>query len=215
MTKPKASVCLASALFGLILLAACVGNSRPPQPIYYYTLEYPSPSQQFASVLPCTVRVERFSVSPPYNSQRIIYSHDGLQRNAYAYQQWVASPGELLPYFLARDLDRTSGFHAVMPPGAALSATHSLYGWIEEFVEQDAASGWQASAIINMTLIANQGYDPTRKILLQKRYAATSVCQDKTPQSFAEAMSSAVADISKTVGKDIYDRLATVETLNY
>ena len=215
MTKPKVSLCLASALFGLILLAACMGTSQSPQPIYYYTLEYSSPSQQFASVLPCTVRVERFSVSPPYNSQRIFYSHDGLQRNAYAYQQWVASPGELLPYFLARDLDQTNGFRAVMTPDAALSATHSLYGWIQEFVEQDADSGWQASAIIHMTLISNQERDPTRKILLQKRYAATSVCKDKTPQSFAEAMSSAVADISKTVGENIYDRLSTVETLNY
>ena len=66
-----------------------------------------------------------------------------------------------------------------------------------------------------MTLISNQERDPTRKILLQKRYAATFVCRDRTPQSFAEAMSSAVADISKTVGENIYDRLSTVETLNY
>lgn len=215
MTGPKRNVCLAFVLLGLALLTACLGNTKPPQPIYYYTLDYPLPPLQFAQVLPCTLRVERFSVSPPFNSQRIIYSHNGLQRNFYAYQQWIASPGELLPYFLARDLDHTNGLRAVMTPDAALSATHSLYGWVEEFVEKDAASAWQASAIVHITLISNLHHDPTRKILLQKRYSAASTCRDKTPEALAEAMSRAVADISQAVTKDVYDRLSTVETLNY
>ncbi len=206
-------VCL--LLFLVILLSACIGGSTPPKPIYYYTLEYETPAVQLPHHLPCILRVEHFSVSPPYDSQRIIYAHDGLQRNAYAYHQWIAAPGELLPYFLARDLRRTNGFRAVLTPGASISATHSLHGWVEEFIEQDASPRWQAAAVINVTLISNLDQDPTRRILLQKRYSATTPCKAKTPEALAEAMSAAVAEISQTVVKDIHDRLTTIETLQY
>jgi len=206
--------------FGLMLLCpalltACLGSTTPPQPVYYYTLNYELPATQQFHLLPCTLRVERFSVSPPYNSQRIIYARDDLQRNAYAYNQWIVSPGELLPYFLARDLRRSNGFQAVLTPGSSLPATHSLYGWVEEFTELDSASQGQASAILHITLISNLEQDPTRKILLQKRYKKLEPCKAKTPEALARAMSAAVADISMHVAQDIHDRLSSVGTLKY
>ena len=197
-------------VFAAIMLSACMGSSKPPKPVYYYTLDYETPESQLTHHLPIILRVERFSVSPPFNSQRIIYSHGGLQRNAYAYHQWIAAPGELLPYFLARDLRRTNGYRAVLTPDAPLSATHSLYGWVEEFIEKDTSTRWQAAATINVTLISNLDPDPTRKILLQKRYSAAAPCKDKTPESLAEAMSSAVAEISH-----VHNRLSAAQTLKY
>ena len=206
--------------FGLVLLlpavlASCLGSATPPQPVYYYTLHYEPPSMQQLNHLPCTLRVERFSVSPPYNSQRIIYARDDLRRNAYAYNQWIVSPGELLPYFFARDLRQSNGFRAVLTPDSPLPATHSLYGWVEEFSELDSASQWQASAIIHISLISNLEKDPTRKILLQKRYKALESCKAKTPEALARAMSAAVADISTRVVQDLHDRLSSVGTLKY
>jgi ABC-type uncharacterized transport system auxiliary subunit len=219
-------ICLSSEVFNsrirnfLLLLvpllcSACMGNSRPPQPIYYYTLDYESPAVSLAPQLPCALRVERFSASPPFNSQRIIYSHSGLQRNAYAYHQWIAAPGELLSFFIARDLRHCGGFRAVLPPDTALSATHSLYGWVEEFIEKDDASQWQAAATLHITLIFNRDPDPTRKILLQKRYHASAPCSAQTPEAVAEAMSQTVAQISQAVIKDVYSRLSTAEPLQY
>lgn len=199
----------------VIMLTACMGSSRPPKPIYYYTLEYDAPEFQTVPQLPFTLRVERFSVSPPFDSQRMIYTDKGLKRNAYAYHQWIVAPGELLPYFLVRDLRHADIFRAVMTPDASLPATHSLYGWVEKFVEMDASPKWQASAIINVTLISNLDNDPTDKILLQKRYRATAPCKENSPEALAEAMSSAVAEISTAITKDIYGRLSTAETLKY
>jgi cholesterol transport system auxiliary component len=198
-----------------LICSACMGNSRPPPPIYYYTLGYEAPAAALAPQLPCVLRVERFSASPPFNSQRIIYAHSGLQRNAYAYHQWIAAPGELLSYSLARDLRRCGGFQAVLTPDAAISATHSLNGWVEEFIEKDAAAVWQADATIHVTLVSNVERDPTRKILLQKRYNATAPCKAKTPEALAEAMSQVVGKISQAVIKDVYSRLSAAETLKY
>ncbi len=215
MIKVNASTQLILLFLVLTTLSACMGVSAPSKPIYYYTLDYETPSAKLKHHLPCTLRVERFSVSPPFNSQRIIYAHNGLQRNAYAYHQWIAAPGELLPYFLARDLRRTNGFRAVMTPDATLAATHSLHGWVEQFVEQDGSPEWQAAAVIHVTLTSNLDRDPASKILLQKRYDATAPCNAKTPQALAQAMSEAFADISRSVTKDIHDRLSTVEPLKY
>jgi cholesterol transport system auxiliary component len=198
-----------------LLCAACIGNSRPPQPIYYYTLSYESSAVPLAPQLPCALRVERFSASPPFNSQRIIYAHGGLQRNAYAYHQWIAAPGELLSFIFARDLRQCGGFRAVLTPDAALSATHSLYGWVEEFIEDDEAAQCQAAATLHITLISNRDHDPTHRILLQKRYHATAPCTAKTPEALAGAMSQTVEKISQAVIKDVYNRLSTAETLQY
>jgi ABC-type uncharacterized transport system auxiliary subunit len=198
-----------------LLCSACIGKSEPPQPIYYYTLNYESPEVSLAPQLPCTLRVERFSASPPYNSQRIIYAHGGLRRNAYAYHQWIAAPGDLLPFSFARDLRRCSGFRAVLTPDTSLSATHSLHGWVEQFVEQDEAARWQAAATIHITLISNRDHDPTRKILMQKRYSAVAPCKAKKPEALAEAMSEAVGKISRGVIKDVHNRLSAIEPLEY
>jgi ABC-type uncharacterized transport system auxiliary subunit len=198
-----------------LLCSACMGKPRPSQSIYYYTLGYESPAASLAPQLPCTLRVERFSASPPFNSPRIVYSHRGLQRNAYSYNQWIAAPGELLPFFFARDLRRSGGFQAVLTPDASLSATHSLFGWVEEFIEKDYAAGWQAAAIIHITLISNRDHDPSRKILLQKRYHVAEPCKAKTAEALAEAMSRVAQNISQALIKDVYHRLSTAETLQY
>jgi ABC-type uncharacterized transport system auxiliary subunit len=209
----RSRICL--ILLVSFVLAGCMGNSKPPEPIYYYTLDYQTSGVSLAPQLPCILRVERFSASPPFNSQRIIYAHKGLQRNAYAYQQWIAPPGEMVAYYLSRDLRQCGGFQAVLTPDTSLSSTHSLYGWVEQFIEQDATAHWQATAAIHITLISNLDHDPTRKILLQKRYTATAICNAKTPEAFAEAMSKVVGQISQSVIKDVYGRLSATGTLKY
>jgi cholesterol transport system auxiliary component len=202
-------------LLVLIFLTGCIGNSRPPEPIYYYTLGYEKSALSLAPQLPCILRVEHFSASPPFNSQRIIYAHSGLQRNAYAYHQWIAPPGELVSYYLARDLRQCGGFRAVLTPEASLSATHCLYGGVEQFIEKDSTDHWQAAATIHITLISNLDHDPTRRILLQKRYDATAPCNAKNPEALAEAMSEVVGQISQAVIKDVYSRLSATGTLKY
>lgn len=203
------------SIMTLTLLSGCLGKSAPSKPTYYYTLEYEPAAVQLKHQLPSALRIERFSVSPPFHTQRIIYADEGPQRNAYAYHQWIAPPGELLPYFLVRDLRKTNGFKAVLTPDTVLAATHSLHGWVEEFMEKDRRSGWQASATIHISLINNLNPDPTRKIMFQKRYHASARCKARTPSALAEGMSRVMAEISMDVAKDVHNRLSSAETLNY
>jgi ABC-type uncharacterized transport system auxiliary subunit len=202
-------------VLAVLMLSACMANSNPPKTTYYYTLSYEPPAIQISRQLPLTLRVERFSVSPPFHTQRIIYAGKGVHRNSYAYHQWIAAPGELLPYLFVRDLRKSNGFKAVLTPDTSLHSTHSLHGWVEEFIEKDESSNWLAVATIHISLINNMNSDPTQKIMLQKRYQSTATCKTKTPEAFADAMGDAIAKITSGVAKDIHHQLTSSVTLTY
>jgi ABC-type uncharacterized transport system auxiliary subunit len=191
----------------LIVLTGCIGNASPPGTVYYYTLDYNSDTRNVPSRLPVVVRVNRFSVSPPFNTQRIVYAEKNLHRNTYTYHHWIAQPGELLSYLLARDLDHCDGFRAVLPADSTQPATHDVYGWVEEFIEIDDHSPWQAAISVHITLASALDPDPSRRILMQKRYSRKADCKANTPAALAQAMSVAVASIYKEVVHDIYSRL--------
>jgi ABC-type uncharacterized transport system auxiliary subunit len=198
-----------------LTLSACMTNSSRPKTIHYYTLGYDPPEIRLPQQLPLTLHVKRFSASPPFHTQRIIYAGKGAHRNAYAYHQWIAAPADLLPYFFVRDLRKSNGFKAVLTPDTSLPATHSLYGWVEEFIEKDDASKWLAVATIHISLINNMNADPTQKMIFQKRYHATATCKTKTPEALADAMGYALAQITANVVQDIHLRLTSNVTLTY
>ena len=191
----------------LLVLTGCIGNASVPSTVYYYALDYQSEAPNAPSRLPVVLRVNRFSVSPPFNTQRIVYAEKNLHRNTYAYHHWIAQPGELLSYLLARDLDYCDGFRAVLPADATQPATHDVYGWVEEFIEIDDHNPWQASIRVHITLASALDPDASRRILMQKRYSQKTDCKAKTPAALAQAMSAAVAAVYKEVVHDIYSHL--------
>jgi ABC-type uncharacterized transport system auxiliary subunit len=197
------------ALACLLMLAGCVGTASSPAAVYYYTLDYNSHAPDVPSRLPVVLRVNRFSVSPPFNTQRMVYAEKNLHRNTYAYHHWIAQPGELLSYLLARDLDHCDGFRAVLTADATQPATHEIHGWVEEFIEIDHHNPWQASIRIHITLASAVDPDASRRILMQKRYSGQADCKTKTPGALARAMSLAVASVYEEVVQDIHSRLNT------
>ena len=196
-------------LLFVLLITACSFSPAPPQPIYYYTLDYDIAPLADGPVLPAVIRIDRFSASPPFDSQRIIYADQGLHRNAYAFHHWISPPGELMAYMVARDLRRTNRFQAVLTPDSLLRATHIVNGWVEEFLEEDAAESWQASICLHITLLSAESRDPSEKIFYQKTYRARAVSQAKTPSALAQAMSTAAADISGRLIEDLYATLTS------
>jgi ABC-type uncharacterized transport system auxiliary subunit len=208
--RRQTRIALVMTMFAyMLVLIGCVGNASTPGTVYYYTLDYQSEAPNAPSRLPVVLRVNRFSVSPPFNTQRIVYAEKNLHRNTYAYHHWIAQPGELLSYLLTRDLEYYNGFRAVLPADAIQPATHDVYGWVEEFIEIDDHNPWQASVRIHITLASALDPDASRRILMQKRYSQKADCKEKTPAALAQAMSVAVASIYKKVVYDIHTRLKT------
>jgi len=110
----------------------------------------------------------------------------------------------MLSYFLARDIKETGLFKAVFSIDKSLSASHTIEGMVEEFLEEDSPDSWEAVLSLNITLMAENEPDISRRILLQKKYHAAELCKEKTPLSLAQAMSRAMSKISEMIINDIY-----------
>jgi ABC-type uncharacterized transport system auxiliary subunit len=197
------------ALLGVaLLLGACAGSGTPRDKITYFTLEYAAPAPSEKPPLPVIVKVERFMVSPVYNSTAILYSGNSYTRDAYVYYKWRANPGDLVSQFIGRDLRSSGRFEGVVPGGSRLEGSYLMEGSVDEFLERDTEKRWEAVLRISVTMSAENEPDISRRVLFQKSYGAVKACREKTPSALAEAMSGAVQEISRSVLEDTYTCLA-------
>ena len=198
--------CLLLCLF-VLLITGCLSIKHPYKKIDYYTLEYDSPQMTHLETLPLVLRVERFQVAPVYDTNRIIYRKKPFTRDAYSYHMWRSNPGNLVSYFLVRDLRQSEAFKSVITHDGSLMSSHVIEGAVDEFYEHDGKDSWEAVLAVSITLMANNESDVSKKILLQKKYSTRETCRQKNPQALAEAMSKAMAELSASIINDVYNSL--------
>jgi len=177
--------------------------------VCHYSLEYDPVKIPVEKQIPAVIRVEHFQVSPLYDSNKIIYRDETFKREAYAYHKWWAKPGDMVTYFLARDMKAFGGFKAVFSLDRSLSASYVLEGVVDEFFEWDESASWEAVLSLSITLLAENEPNISKKILLQKKYDIRETCTQKNPKALAQAMSKAMSAVSEKIIRDVYDRLAT------
>jgi len=194
-------------LSAFLIIAGCIDLKQPKNKIKYYTLEYSSPKITGLKPLPFTLKIERFSVAPTYNTNRIIYGKQSFKRDEYFYYKWRSNPGDLVTYFLSRDIRESGLFRAVLPQGSGFPFSYLLEGSVDEFFELDAQERWNAVLSITITLMAANEPDVIKSILFQKSYRVKKPCKHKNPQGLARAMSLSMGEISREVIKDIYSLL--------
>lgn len=190
-----------------LLFCACLSLKQPRNKIEFYTLEYHPPQLADLKPLPSVIRLERFSVAPTYNTNRIIYRDQSFKRDAYAYYKWRANPGDLVTHFLNRDIRNSGLFKAVLPYDSRSASSHMLEGTVDEFFEWDTEENWKAVLSISITLMADTEPDISKRIIFQKSYRATKACEQKHPRALAKSMSQAMEEISGKIIKDIYSFL--------
>jgi hypothetical protein len=76
------------------------------------------------------------------------------------------------------------------------------------FFEQDRSDVWEAVLTVSITLITEDELDVSKRTLFQKKYHSREECKQQNPRAIAEAMSRAMAKISKMITTDIYQRLS-------
>lgn len=186
-----------------ILISGCLGTQNPPNKIEYYTLEYTPIGIEAPDSLPAVIRIERFAVAPVYNSHKIIYSDSPYKRNEYGYHKWRANPGDLVSYFIARDMKSSALFGGVSLMESGMPHTHVLTGSVDEFFEFDGKKSWEAVLAFHVTLSLGYEQDVSKNILFQKSYQTREPCPQKNPQGLAEAMSMAMRRLSHELMSDI------------
>jgi ABC-type uncharacterized transport system auxiliary subunit len=157
---------------------------------------------------PVILRLERFTVAPLYNSNRIVYKENEFRRDTYLYHKWRANPGDLVTYFLARDLRETELFKAVTGVSFTIPSSYHIEGIVDEFFEEDEENSWKAVLSVNITLIVDNEPDISKRVVFQKRYNAVEECKKKNPHALAEGMSVAMSKISQKIIYDIHQSVA-------
>ena len=190
-----------------ILFGACVSLKQPVNKIEYYTLEYPPPKIKTLHPLPHVIRMDRFTVAPPYNTSQIIYRDQSFKRNAYVYYRWQTNPGATVTTLLKRDIKNSGLFKAVLNPGSQFSSPYMIEGTVDEFFEWDTQNAWKAILTVSIILTEKNKNDIKNRILYQKTYRKAEICQQKKPKAVAEAMSQALSKISEEMIIDVYDCL--------
>ncbi len=75
---------------------------------------------------------------------------------------------------------------------------------MDEFLEWNKKTGWEAYLSLSVTLMQENEPDISKKILFQKSYFSSKPCRQKNPGALAEAMSLAMSEISTQIMLDIY-----------
>jgi len=189
-------------------LAACLNLEQPKNKIEYYTLEYDPPAMGHHQPLPYVIRVQQFSVSPIYNSNRIIYRDKSYKRQAYTYYKWQANPARFVTYYLSRDLQESGLFKAVLPADGRFAPAFLVAGTVNDFMESDGENTWEAVLSVSIAFMDEQETDISQKIFFQKTYRTSKPCRQKNPQALAAAMSLAMSEISGNIINDLYHFLA-------
>jgi len=109
------------------LLAACAGSllPKPASPPARFTLDAgtAAPNAVGARVVAVdapTITVELPRAAPGYDSRRMVYLRRPQQLEAFAFNEWVEPPAQMLAPLLVRALQDSGGFRAVLrAPSAA------------------------------------------------------------------------------------------------
>lgn len=184
----------------------CVNFREPTraEKTAYYTLEYAAPAVDQLQPLSVVLKVPRFGVAPTYDTNRIIYRGGSFERDAYVYHKWRDNPGDMIPYFLGRDMRQSGLFEAVLSRDSRVPASHILEGTVDEFFEWDGEDGWEAVLSISVVLADVNDPEGGKRPLLQNSYHVRKPCREKTPKALAEAMSHALSEISGAIIKEVY-----------
>jgi ABC-type uncharacterized transport system auxiliary subunit len=191
----------------LLLLSSCVSFNQPGDRVNYYTLEYAPPNIPGMKTLDYTVRIERFEVAPFYDTNQIIYREGSYKRDGYSYHKWRVNPGDLVTYFLNRDIRYSNLFKTVLSNNNR-SPSFSIEGVVDEFLEWDVAEKRNARLSLSVILKTEKDSGMPEKILYQNSYSTTEECKGKSPVALAEAMSLAMSRVSEEIQRDIYEYLS-------
>nr|MBF0220665.1 membrane integrity-associated transporter subunit PqiC [Desulfobulbaceae bacterium] len=201
ISKFPSKIAFTSAIVILctLLFYGCLPSKQPPITIDYYTLDYEPPPANEAPVIPVIIAVDRFSSSPEYQTDKMLYQEKKATISAYTYHRWRTTPADIVSYYLARDLQASKLFLAVTSPSGRLRPTHRLEGVVDKFIESDEEPYWYAVISVTITVVKEAEPDVTKQVLTQQSFSSKIRCQEKSPLAVSQAMALAMAEITHDI----------------
>jgi ABC-type uncharacterized transport system auxiliary subunit len=187
----------------VFLAVGCLPRQPQPDKVHNYTLDY-EPPQASGPGLEAVIKVQPFSEAPPYASRMMVYQERDLQPEQDYYRRWRSDPGDLIAYFLRRDLRQSGLFRAVLPLESEVSGTHTLEGTVERLLEIETARGRKAVLTLSATLLRNNVSVISQKVIFQKTYQAEQAVEGSEAGDVARAVSRGLREISRELMRDLH-----------
>ncbi len=190
----------------ILFIAGCVSLGKPSPAVKRFVLEYPPPASQGGTVIPETIKVERFSTARAFDRYDMIYRPEPFRYSSYNYCRWIANPGDMAADYLARDLRESGSFKAVFSYHDTDAVRYRLEGFVEEFFEDNAKKEAEATLSLYIILLDLKREEAEQRVVFRKTYRSAESC-DRTPEGLARAMSSAMEKLSRQIMQDIHREL--------
>jgi ABC-type uncharacterized transport system auxiliary subunit len=198
---PVVTLSLILFLLAALLLSGC---GKPPALINRYILDYAPPVLPKLPPVDAGIKVGLFAVDETINRQEMVYRVNPYRTGTYWYNRWRANPGHLVTDYLTRDLRDSRLFKVVFSDDVSGTARFRLEGGVVEFQENNSPGLWQASLLLNITLLDTEQENITDRVMFQRSYRTQEPMLTKTPEGLAAAMSSAMQQLSRQIIDDVY-----------
>ncbi len=192
------------ALAGL-LLPGCSSLlfKSTPAPLYFQ-LDYPPVTVECPQGFKKGVKILEFSVSSPYDQTNMVVIEKGQRVSYSSSYQWVTSPGRLIADSLLRDLNAGRLFPQAAASNSPVMTPLEMTGHVFNFSWEKMNSEYRARLHIELSLTDTTGTSAERSVVMRKNYQLTSEpYRENSPDNFAKAMGSAMAQFSKELQGDL------------
>jgi ABC-type uncharacterized transport system auxiliary subunit len=190
----------------IVMVTGCLGGLTPGRPPVYFELSYENSAAECAGTRQGALRIWPFSASAPYDREEMIILEPSRKVRFSPHFRWITAPGVMIADKLTRDLAENGPFAQVA--AAANAATPSdiqMSGHVYELAWEDLGNESQQARLDVQISIWRE--EPDRHVLFQKRYRLSSDrSRSGSPELFAEAMSSLLADLSARLQEDLCTR---------
>jgi len=190
-------------VFLLPFAFGCSLGGKPAYSVKYYVLEYPSPQMERIQRFNELLKVERFSVSPAFNSTAMVYRENPFGRDAYHYERWRVNPGDMVTDLIVRDLRNSGLFRAIFSYHDGEETRFLLEGQVEEFLELEEKDSWKATLGVHVTFLDLTKKERAEKVVFQRSYRFVELFAEKTPEGLAGGMSKAMERFSRQLIRDL------------
>ena len=175
---------LCQVLLGVGLLGGCAGALLPkpaPAPTLFALdrdgpAERAAPASLAASSAP-TLIVNAPRAAPGFDTARIVYLRRAHEIETFAFSQWVDTPAQMLAPLLARAIERSGAFRAVLlAPTAAVGELRldtELVRLQHDFTERPSR--------VRLTLRAVLMDTATRRVVAWREFDASAVSASEDP----------------------------------
>jgi cholesterol transport system auxiliary component len=197
-------------LFSLFLLVGCFSRSKPPYIVEQYMIEYAPPAINGLSMLPESIKIERFSISQSFNTQAMVYNLHTFKYATYNYNQWRVNPADMVTDFLLRDFRDSRIFHAVFSYRDIEKSRFVVEGGLEEFLETNDKNILKAALSASVSLLNTDQKEINKRVVFQRQYKFQETIREHTPEEFAKGMSVNMSRFSEQLVKDMHKAIILI-----